>query len=339
MKKRPKWQWVLVGAAGLVVTAVLVTIMMFVTQLRPVNRGLKQPIAVSITKGQRTAEIAKQLTQMGIIRSPWAFQAYLVLSGQRGQIEAGYYELSAADSTPHNIKVITRGIVVNKAFLVPEGATMVQIQAQATQSWLKGPELDAAMTETYPNQFLLQRPAGATLEGYLFPDTYNIAPSTTARQLVQEMLNNFEQKVTPPVVAGLAAQGLTLHQGITLASIVERETHKASDRPLVAQVFLKRLRIGMRLDASPTAIYGANLAGNDTNDEDVAAAIASPYNTYRVVGLPPGPIGNPGLAAIDAVIHPANSDYLYFVADTDGNSYFAKTYAEHQSNVAKYLGR
>lgn len=337
--KRPWWQWALLGTAGLLVISIVSTAVVFVTQLRPVNRSLKQPIAVSITKGQRTAEIAKQLKQMGLIRSPWAFQAYLVLSGQRGRIEAGYYELSAADSTAHNIKVITHGIVVNKAFLVPEGATIAQIEAQATQDWLKGSDLVAAMKEAYPNQFLTQRPPAATLEGYLFPDTYNISPSTSAHQLVQEMLNNFDQKVTPEVIAGLAAQGLTLHQGLTLASIVEKETPKASDRPIVAQVFLKRLRSGMKLGSSVTAIYGAHLSGNTSAGEDEAAGVTSPYNTYLVAGLPPGPIGNPGLAAIDAVAHPAGTDYLYFLADSSGTTHYARTYAEHQANIAKYLNK
>jgi UPF0755 protein len=232
---------------------------------------------------------------------------------------------------------ISRGIVVNKAFLVKEGETLKQLEVSANEQWLRGGDLPAALAEPYSNQFLSGRPAGASLEGYLFPDTYQIAPSTTPQQLVQAMLDNFGRKVSPELVGGFQKQGLTLHQGLTLASIVESEVAHEADRPLVAQVFLKRLRQGMKLESDVTANYGATQLGI-TSFSDIKS-INSPYNTYLHTGLPPGPICNPGLSAMSAVANPAATDYLYFVADKAGNTYFAKTYTEHQANVAKYLNQ
>jgi UPF0755 protein len=194
------------------------------------------------------------------------------------------------------------------------------------------------MAASYSNQFLNARPAGATLEGYLFPDTYLIAPSTTPQHLVQSMLNNFERRVTPELVSGLSKQGLNLHQGVTLASIVEKEANKDEDRAKVAQVFLKRMRMGMKLDSDVTVQYAAGLEPDAQKETaENIRTLDSPYNSYRYAGLPPGPICSPGLSAIRAVINPARTDFLYFVADKDGSTHFAKTFAEHQANINKYL--
>ncbi|HSX14704.1 MAG TPA: endolytic transglycosylase MltG [Candidatus Saccharimonadales bacterium] len=329
-------RWWLIGAgvvAGLLIVAAYAS---YRYELRPANTKLAEPIAFGIDPGQKVNAISAKLQQAGIIRSRWAFNVYVTLHGLRRKIQAGYYELSPADTAATNAKIIARGIVVNKAFLVREGETTQQIEAAALSQWLRGGDLPAAIEhDTYNGSFLIDRPAGASLEGYLFPDTYEISPSTTPHQLVQAMLNNFGTKITSETVAGCAKQGLNLHQCITMASIIEREVAHAADRPIVAQVFLKRLRIGMALESDVTALYGAQLNGQ-TNVTNIRSII-SPYNTYLHPGLPPGPIANPGLGAINAVINPASTDYLYFVADKDGNTHFARTFAEHQANVAKYL--
>jgi len=333
------WRWLALGAAVLVVLVVLASYVIYRVNLEPANRALPDPVAVSIAPGERTAAIAKQLQDQKVIKSRWAFSVYITLHGLRRKIEAGYYELSPADTAITNAKIIARGIVVNKAFLVPEGATIQKIEDNAVQSWLRGNDLPAAMNDTYPNSFLSQRPAGATLEGYLFPDTYEIAPSTTPHQLVQAMLNNFGLKVTPQIVAGFAAQGLTLHQGITLASIIQSEVGNPADEPGVAQVFLTRLKKGMMLQSSVTAFYGAQQLGLTGTTEANVATVNSPYNTYLHTGLPPGPICNPGLAAMNAVVQPASTNYLYFVADKAGTTHFETTFAQHQADVAKYLSQ
>ncbi len=339
MKLKLPWRWVQTGLAIVLAALVVLGYVSYRFNLRPANPKSPAPIAFSITSGQGTPAIAKRLEDGGIIRSRWAFSIYLTLHGLRRKVQAGYYELSPADSAITNAKIIARGIVVNKAFLVREGETLQQIQDQAVQDWLRGSQLPAALQDSYPNSFLAQRPAGASLEGYLFPDTYAIAPATTPHQLVQSMLNNFGQKLTPQIISGLAAHGLSLHQGITLASIIQSEVAHPADMPIVAQVFYKRLQIGMMLESSVTAFYGAKQNGLTNVTEANVRSVNSPYNTYLHTGLPPGPISNPGLDAIQAVINPASTSYLYFIADKQGHSHFATTLAEHQANVAKYLGR
>lgn len=329
-------KWLLIGAASLLALILVIGYSVYRYNLKPVNSHQPNPVPFSIDSGERTATIAKRLQQAGIIRSRQAFSIYITIHGLRRKIEAGYYELSAADSAITNAKIIARGIVVNKAFLVKEGQSLQQIEDQALQTWLHGSDMPQALTETYDNSFLTQRPTGASLEGYLFPDTYEIAPSTTAHQLVQSMLNNFGQKVTPQIIAGISQRGLNLHQGLTLASIIQSETGRSTDMPIVAQIFYKRLSLGMKLESSVTAQYGAHLNGATIGESQVAN-YQSPYNTYIITGLPPGPISNPGLDAIKAVVSPANTNYLYFIADKEGVSHFETTFAEHQADVAEYL--
>jgi len=344
MKRRPPKRdiiirWVLIGAAALGVAVVITGWVIYTAELRPVDTKLPAPVPFSITPGESTPTIARQMEASGIIRSRWAFSVYVELHGLRRKIEAGYYELSPADSTVTNAKIVARGIVVNKAFLVREGETIQQIENQAASTWLRGVDLPTALGDSYPNTFLAQRPASSSLEGYLFPDTYEIAPSTSPHQLIQAMLNNFGQKVTPGIVTGMAAKGLTLHQGITLASIIQSEVSHPADMPVVAQIFYKRLSLGMPLESSVTAFYGADQLGLTNVTEANAASVNSPYNTYIHTGLPPGPISNPGLAAINAVVSPSNTDYLYFIADKQGNTHFETTFAQHEADVSQYLGQ
>lgn len=327
--------WIVVGVA---VAGVGALYGWYRWNLRPADTNQTTPVAISITQGEHLSAITAELQTAGLIRSRWAFELYLILNGLRAKVEAGYYVLIPADPATTNARIITRGIVVNKAFLVPEGATIKQIEGSATQDWLRGGELPAALTESYPNTFLASRPAGASLEGYLFPDTYEISPSTTPHQLVVEMLDNFGRKLTLADIAGFKSEGLTLHQGLTLASMVEKEVANENDRPIVAQVFLKRLAQGMKLESDATAIYGLSL-NPGAGSAAAPAQINSPYNTYRIAGLPPGPICNPGLSAIQAVLHPSATSYLYFVTDKSGTAHYATTFAAHQANVAKYMGK
>lgn len=335
MKRRLYLPWIILAIVALVIGG---TYGWYRWNLRPVDPNKTTPVAIGITQGEHLPAIARELESAGLIRSRWAFEVYLILNGLRGKVEAGYYVLIPADPATTNARIITRGIVVNKAFLVPEGTTIQQIEDKAAADWLRGNQLPAALSDSYPNTFLAARPAGATLEGYLFPDTYEIAPSTTPHQLVAEMLDNFGRKVTPADVAGFKAEGLTLQQGITLASIVEKEVSNSADRPIVAQIFLKRLSIGMKLESDVPSLYA--LSHNPKLGNPAAPAqVNSPYNTYQFAGLPPGPISNPGLSSIEAVLHPASTNYLYFLTDKSGAAHYSTTFAGQQANVAKYLGQ
>jgi UPF0755 protein len=179
--------------------------------------------------------------------------------------------------------------------------------------------------------------AGQKLEGYLFPDTYALSRHTDGPKLVRLMNEAFEHALTPELRAAANERGLTERQLVTLASIVEKETGNPAERPLVASVYENRLRIGMALQCDPTVIYALELRGHyDGNIHRDDLLIDSPYNTYRYPGLPPGPIASPGRASLDAVVHPADTEYLYFVSRNDGSHVFAKTLAEHNKNVQRY---
>ena len=180
-------------------------------------------------------------------------------------------------------------------------------------------------------------PAAKDLEGYLFPETYALSRHTDAPKLIKLMVSRFDHVFTPELRQAAAARNLTVRQAVTLASIVEKETARPEERPLVAAVYTTRLRIGMPLQCDPTVIYAltkrGGYSGNIHKDD---LSIDSPYNTYRYPGLPPGPIASPGRASLEAAVHPADADYLYFVSRNDGSHEFARTLDEHNRNVHKY---
>jgi UPF0755 protein len=173
-----------------------------------------------------------------------------------------------------------------------------------------------------------------SLEGYAYPETYRFRRDTPPDEILASMVEELHRKLGPEEQAALERSGMTLHQIVTLASIVEKESAVAVERPLIAGVFYNRLRIGMPLQSDPTVIYAIPNFNGDLTRADLARP--GPYNTYQIPGLPPGPIANPGLAAIDAVLAPADTPYLYFVSKNDGSHVFATTLAEHNHNVARY---
>jgi UPF0755 protein len=198
----------------------------------------------------------------------------------------------------------------------------------------------------FPHDFLTDRPEGAGLEGFLQPGTYQFTPNTPAREVIQRMLDSFGQGYTAEMREQTGRTNLTIFQVVTLASIVEREILRPDERPLVAGVYLNRLSRGMKLQADPTVQYA--IAGQSPSVSaggywkrslsDVDLDYSSPYNTYRYEGLPPGPIANPGVPAIAAVLNPTETDYLYFVARPDGTHAFSRSLKEHNENVARYQG-
>ncbi len=299
--------------------------------LKPVSKtGAAK--AFTIAEGESTPATATDLQKAGLIRDRNSFLTYIYLHGLRSKIKAGTYSLAPTQSGQQIALVITSGLDSLNVMVIPEGYTITQIEAAAAQHGISVASFQAALAEPHTQSFLADKPANVSLEGYLFPDTYSIGPQTTASSLVNEMLDNFGAKVGPNYTQAFAAEGLTLHQGLTLASIVEKEVSKSSDRPIVAQIFLRRYHTGISLGSDVTVAYASALAGVpfDLN-------LNSPYNTRLNVGLPPGPICNPGLNSLDAVAHPAATDYLYFVTGSDGITYYATTLAQHNANVAAHL--
>lgn len=329
--KRTKGQWI--GTVVLLVIAgwLLGIIIWYQYNLRPVSASTQEKVVI-IAKGDSVDTIANRLADNGLIRSNSAFTVYVTLHGLRGRLQTGAYQLTPNQTTKEIARAITAGKTAQEKITIPEGFTISAIRARVVANGMNGEAFDAALQQDLTGTKAAQRPAGTSLEGYLFPDTYVITPSTTEQQLVRSMIDHFDAKVTDDIIAGFAAQGLSLHQGLTLASMVEREVSIPADRKLVAGVFLNRLKIGQKLESDVTVDYGRALLGKPFN-----TGLDSPYNTYRIPALPIGPICNPGLESMRAVGNPTASGNYYFLAGKDGTTHYAVTADQHYANVQKYL--
>ncbi len=291
---------------------------------------------VEIPAGAGSRAIGDRLAAAGVVRDPWTFRIALYLSRQGRHLKAGEYRFDKAMTPAEVIDKIARGDVFVIPVTFPEGLTIAEMATIFEEHGL-GPAssfVDAAKDVSAIRDV---DPLARDLEGYLFPDTYALSRHTNAASLVRQMVAAFEHALSPDVRAAAAARHLSIRQLVTLASIVEKETAKADERPIVAAVYSNRLRIGMALQCDPTVIYALTRAHRyDGNIHKVDLSFDSPYNTYRYPGLPPGPIASPGRASIEAAARPSAADYLYFVSRNDGSHEFARTLDEHNRNVLKY---
>jgi UPF0755 protein len=290
---------------------------------------------VQIDHGMSTRAIADKLAQEGVIRSPWAFLAARALQ-PKARLQAGEYRFGA-EQTPFEIfDKIKRGQVYFVEVTVPEGSNMFDIAGILEQSTnIKGADFLKAASD--PSTIRDLDPSAPNLEGYLFPSSYQVTHSTTAVQLCRMMTKEFRKEWHKLAPTELPEGGV--HQVVTLASLVEKETGLVNERPMVASVFVNRLRLNMPLQCDPTTVYAAlleNRYNGVIHKSDLASA--NPYNTYAHAGLPPGPIANPGAPSLKAVLHPAADAYLYFVAKADGSGghHFSSTLAEHEKAVAEF---
>ena len=292
---------------------------------------------VEIEHGMTSQEIAHELARQGVVRSRWAFLAVRLLH-PRATLQAGEYRFGS-DQTPWQVfEKIRRGETFYEDFTVPEGSNLFDIAT-----------LLAGLDTVRPDDFLRAAadssaisdldPLAPDLEGYLFPSTYRVTHKTTGAQLCRTMVAEFRREWS---ALGGARQARPAHEVVTLASLVEKETAVGVERPLVAAVFVNRLRLGMPLQCDPTTVYAAlieNRYRGVIHRSDLEST--NPYNTYTHAGLPPGPIANPGIAALAAALHPAATDYLYFVAKADGSGshQFSATESEHAKAVLEYRER
>jgi UPF0755 protein len=329
----------LLGIVVLVcVIAAGITIYAFTDLNRAAGPAAAPQQLFTIDQGESVASIAARLEQHRLINSATLFRIDLKLRGAEERIKAGDFQLSAGMTPQQIIEAITTAPSATMVqVLIPEGWRIGQIADKLAELDLVDRDrfISLTMTGTFQYDFLPDRPAGGEIEGYLFPDTYGFPRHGTDREqrVLDIMLTNFGQRVTPEMRKDATATGYTLHQIVTLASIVEREAQLDSERARIAGVFYNRLKAGMKLDADPTTQYALGHEGDwwpylrlDPNTVD------NPYNTYIHTGLPPGPIANPGLASIEAAIHPERNDYFYFVACGDGAHAFATTLDEHERN-------
>lgn len=317
----------------------------FFAALMPVDRSQKDTVVFTIPKASGVREIGHTLAEKKLIRNEYAFEVAVAMAGLTKDLQAGAYDLSPSMSATAIARAISRsGNPAEVVLTIPEGWTAKQIGAYLEK---KGIGTAAAFIATVsttdsrtilPNErydFLAGRPVDATLEGFLFPDTYRVFPTAITSDIVEKMLNNFSVKVTGALRNEIAQQGKTLHDVVTLASIVEREVRNDQDRAMVADIFLRRLSIGMALQSDATVNYVTGKSALQPTLSDLE--VVSPYNTYAHAGLPPGPIGNPGLSSITAVVRPKSNSYLYFLTDKAGSVHYGTTYEEHLSNKQQYL--
>lgn len=342
-KRRKKWLAVLLVIVGLVLSAAAAGVWWYQSSLRPVS-GSEQNVRVTVEAGSSPAMIGELLYTNDLIRSTTAFDLYTRLSGNRGNLQMGTYTLSPSLSMSEIVEHLTSGKVDSYTITIFSGEALLpplrqtgndgkDVQSVLKRAGFTDAQVAAAFAASYDSPLLGKRSSGASLEGYIFPDTYTVDSSMTAEQFIAQTLRTYEVVVQKnDLRAKFAKQGLSLHEGITLASIIEKEMGRfTADMPQVAQVFYTRLAMKMQLGSDVTAYYGADRIGASR-----AVTVDTPYNTRLHTGMPPGPIGMPSEAALIAAANPASGDYVFFLSGDDGKNYFARTDAEHQKNIANH---
>jgi UPF0755 protein len=284
--------------------------------------------------GYSTRRIAAELKKAGVIRSEFAFLLWHELHHKRS-LKAGEYRFEREATLPQVYGRIVRGDIYFHVVTIPEGYTMFDIAKAMEDAGLGSAADFLQVAETQTPLISDLAPEAVSLEGYLFPNTYQFTRTESLEEMAAAMVHQFRQVAQE---IGLnAALNSDVPKVVIMASIVEKETAAPEERPLVASVYYNRLAQNMALDADPTVIYAELLAGTyqgSLHHDDMA--VNSPYNTYRFPGLPPGPIGNPGRSSLQAAMHPDNSKFLYFVSDGNGHHRFARSLEEHNRNVAAY---
>jgi UPF0755 protein len=291
---------------------------------------------VDIPPGTGAAEIRRRLVDAGVVSDEWAFRAALVWTGRSRALQAGEYRFDRPMSVVDVIDTIARGDVYTHSITFPEGLTIREMAViyQSEGFGTADEFLQAARDASLIKEL---DPAARDLEGYLFPETYTLPRRASASRLVSLMVDRFRNTYSDLEQKKTGELDMSLRQIVTLASLVEKETGKAEERPLVAAVYRNRLNRKMAMQADPTVVYALVDAGTyDGNIRKQDLAFDSPYNTYKYPGLPPGPIASPGRAALEAALAPADVEYLYFVSKNDGSHAFAETLEKHNANVQEY---
>jgi UPF0755 protein len=284
--------------------------------LQPVSSSEKV-VLVTIEPGATVEQIALILKEKGLVKSAWAFRMYISSKEARSDLKAGEYELQPSLGVAEIVSVISRGKIATNLVTIIPGRRIDQVKQRLLEEGFSEAEATAALDPaSYAgNPALVDKPTAASLEGYIYPDSYQKTSTTSAKAVISQSLMEMEEALSPELRSAFAAQGLSTYQAITLASIVEREVASQSDRDQAAQVFLKRWRNGIALQSDATRFY---------------------FNSYTTAGLPSTPISNVTKSSLQAVAHPASTDWLYFVSGDDGITRFSSTLAAHQANIDQY---
>jgi UPF0755 protein len=299
----------------------------------------KTAVRFVIDNGKGATQIANDLYKKGLIKSPLAFKFYVQLTGRAKAIEAGEFEIPNNLSLFEVLDKLASG-PLELLVTIPEGLRSEEI----VERFIKGLEVPALEQEAFRTQFL-----DSAVDGYMYPETYFFPRDTNGATVAKRMKKLFDEKVSGDLSSEIKAGKLDLNDAIILASIVERETRTDEERPVVAGILINRLNIGMALQADASVQYAVANKNCKLNVKKCTnwwspptledLKINSPFNTYKFAGLPPSPISNPGYSSIVAVLNPTKTDYLYYIHEENGQIHYAKTLAEHNANISKYLGR
>lgn len=316
-----------------IVAATVVVRHVYDSDVKPLSSSEKGQTVV-IKDGETTDQIAAALQNMHLIRSAWAFSLYVKAQDATDSVlQAGTYNIAPNQSVSQIAQEIAQGRVITNLVTILPGQRIDQVKTRLVESGFSEAAVDQALNPAIyaGNPALVGKPANASLEGYIYPQSYQKTDTTTPEVIITAALQQMNDHLTPTILAAFAKQGLSTYQAITLASIVGQEVSTQSDRDQVAQVFLKRLRTNMPLQSDATTEYGAILAGATPSTNYPSA-----YNTYQHTGLPPSPISNVDVSSLEAVAYPSNTNWLYFVSGDNGVTHFAQTLAQQQTNIAQY---
>lgn len=317
---------------SLILVTIIAALVWFNSQLGPVTTDTAKRIRVTISKGSSPDEIAESLQTKGVIKNKFVFTVYAKLSGSENKLKYGSYDLRPSLSTPKIIEHIVSGKedAINVTFL--PGDTLANGRKMLLDVGFPAEEIDSALSAIYDRPLFASKPKNADLEGYLYGETIRFSLADTVPMILNRFFDEYEAFIKENnLVEGFRKQDLSLFQGITLASIVQRETSNEESQRQVARVFMNRMKIGMNLGSDVTYQYAAKKMGVPPNP-----TLDSPYNTRIYVGLPPGPIATPGKSALLAVASPAENDFLFFLSGDDNKMYYAKTDSEHTKNIANH---
>ena len=336
-KRKTSTYWLFIFLLPAVIITVLgvVTAYWYQDNLKPLSDDDRE-IIVNINEGESLSDIAVKLEASNIIKSATAFNWYARLNSYRDSLQAGGYKLSPSSSVSTIVMKLANGDVATDLIVILPAQRVDQVKSAMMRIGYTRDEINEAFNlenyRAHPIYAFISQ--DGTLEGYLYPDSYQRSTNTPLEEIITRALDEMYEKLTPALIEQFTARGLSVHVAVTLASIIESEVPAGSgDRRTVSQVYQKRLKEGILLQADPTAQYGTLFA---TGSDDGWRNYDTPYNTYLYEGLPPGPISNVSVSSLEAVADPADTDYLFFVSGDDDETYFSRTFAEHEANIAEH---
>lgn len=337
-RKRRQKNWpriILVSFVVIVVMLVAAAVLVrreYNQNLRPLSSSQKSE-TFTIPNGASVKSVGSALQEASLIRASWAFEWYFRTNNLGNHLKAGTYSLRPNMSVKEIADIVTDGAVATDQITILPGKRLDELRSDLINNGFQVEAVDQALDpKNYPNHpALVDRPSGASLEGYIFPETFQKTATTRPTTIIKSSLDELHKVLTPALRANITKQGLTVHEAIILASIIEKEAGAEAEKPKIAQVFIRRLRESVKLQSDATAGYGAVLSGDfESLSNNELLTYESAYNTYLHAGLPPGPISNFNASSLEAVAQPSKTDYMYFVSGKDCVTRFSHTLEEHE---------